>query len=32
MDYEATSKNFAGINLLYMDVYHMKKQTENIPR
>ena len=25
-------KKFAGINHQYMDIYHTKKQTENIPR
>ena len=25
-------KNFAGINHYYMDIYHTKKETENIPR
>ena len=25
-------KFYAGLNLQYMDIYHMKKQTENIPR
>ena len=31
-NYEAISKKNAGINHQYMDIYHMKKQTENIPR
>ena len=30
--YKAISKNFAGINLQYIDIYHTKKQTENISR
>ena len=30
--YKAISKFFAGINHQYMDNYHTKKQTENIPR
>ena len=29
--YKAIAKIFAGINLQYMDIYHTKKQTENIP-
>ena len=32
IDYEAISKIFAGINLQYVDIYHTKKQTENLPR
>ena len=30
IEYEAIQKN-AGINHQYMDIYHTKKQTENIP-
>ena len=32
MEYKAISKNVAGINHHYMDIYHMKKQAVNIPR
>ena len=32
MEYKAIPKFFAGINHQYMDIYHTKKQTENIPR
>ena len=31
IDNEATSNFFSGLNLQYMDIYHTKKQTENIP-
>ena len=30
--YKAISKIFAVINHQYMDIYHTKKQSENIPR
>ena len=30
-DSEPISTKFAGINHQYMDIYHTKKQTENIP-
>ena len=29
--YWSNIKIFAGINLQYMDIYHTKKQTKNIP-
>ena len=32
IEYKAISKKIAGINHQYMDIYHTKKQTENIPR
>ena len=32
IEYKAISNFFAGINHQYMDIYHTKKQTENIPR
>ena len=30
IEYKAISKIFAGIDHQYMDIYHTKKQTENI--
>ena len=32
MEYKAISIIFAGITQQYMDIYHTKKQTENVPR